>query len=138
MVLSERIVARNGRGVVGRVEQWRFDTNDEVSVLIPSYCVVAVRDGLIDRFEFFPDDDPAPAVARLDELAGWSFGLEDADPWNEADRITRRNDARFAAGSNDDWLDSLADHIVYEDRRSTVATRPGGSRGGSKRVPPGT
>lgn len=33
-----------------------------------SYCVVTVRDGRVDRFEFFPDDDPVPAIARLEEL----------------------------------------------------------------------
>ena len=68
VLLFERLVTVNDDGLVGRVRQWWFGADDQMTMLIPSYCVVTVRDGRIDRIEFYPDDDPAPAIARLEEL----------------------------------------------------------------------
>lgn len=68
VLLAERVVALNDSGLVNRGGQWQFGADDQMTMLIPAYYVVVVRDGRIDRMEAFPDDDPAPAVARLEEL----------------------------------------------------------------------
>ncbi|MGA9279224.1 hypothetical protein, partial [Ilumatobacter sp.] len=68
VLLTERIVVVSDRGLVSRGSQWQFGTDDQMTTLIPAYYVVTVRDGRIDRMELFPDDDPVPAIERLDEL----------------------------------------------------------------------
>ncbi len=88
VIVVERLIVTDVGGVT-RVEQWRIDGTGEATVLIPSYAVVTLRDGLLDRFEFFPDDDPAPALARFEELVGTAPATPGHEPWNEADRLSR-------------------------------------------------
>jgi hypothetical protein len=68
VLLADRIVAVNDRGLVAPGRQWQFGADNQMTMLIPAYYVIIVRDGRIDRIEAFPDDDPAPAIARLEAL----------------------------------------------------------------------
>ena len=81
----------------------------------PGIALVAVRDGMINRFEYFEDTDLDFALARFDDVSRPAPLLK-----NAASQVGERFRAAYAARDWDTMAQMTAVDFYNEDRRSVV------------------
>jgi class 3 adenylate cyclase/ketosteroid isomerase-like protein len=115
-------LAMSERGGVGRLEQWRFDADGALTVLIPSIVVVTVTDGRITGFELCDADDPAAALTRFDELTLSGGRLDTAAVRGMREVVAALNDHSFVRRRGE----LTAPGYTHTDHRPIIGHGPKG------------